>query len=46
MSPRNAAERKAAERARKRVAGLKPHEVWMTAKEYKAVKKLLGSLRK
>lgn len=39
------AERKAAERARKRQAGMKPYEMWLTGKELKAVQRLLKQLR-
>lgn len=35
LSPTAAKERKAAERARKRQAGMKPYEVWLTAAEHK-----------
>lgn len=42
---KTAAERKAAERARKRKAGMKPYEMWLTAKERKLVLLFLKDLR-
>lgn len=42
---KSSAERKAAERARKRQAGMKPYEMWLSAKELKAVRRLLKQLR-
>lgn len=40
-----AAERKAAERARKRQGGLRPYELWLSLTELKAVRALLKRLR-
>lgn len=42
---KTAAERQAAARTRKRQDGLKPHEIWLTAKELRAVKALLKAMR-
>jgi len=41
-----AAERKAAERARKRAEGLKAFEIWLHPKDWPAVKRLLERLAK
>lgn len=45
MNALSPAERKGAERARKRLAGLKPYELWLTVKELKAVRALLRAMR-
>jgi len=42
---KDAAERKRQERARKRQAGMKPYEMWLTTKERKAVLRLLKEFR-
>lgn len=45
MSPQDAAERKRQERARKRESGLQKVELWLTAKEKRALLKRLKELR-
>jgi len=45
MVSKTAAERKAAERARKRQSGLRPYELWLSLTELKAVRALLKRLR-
>ena len=46
MSPSSAAERKAAERARKRKAGFKPREVWVHDDDWEKVQRLIERLAK
>jgi hypothetical protein len=46
MDMKNAAERKAAERARRRAEGLKPFEIWLRPQEWPLVKAYVARLRR